>query len=597
LAPPIESLPVSGAPVSTTTKEVATTPVVINTTGEATGGSGTAVMNTLFNATSQDAMPAEITPAIVRSSGVTLDSAPGAGDGAVLGRGAILNVTGTSNDGAYLQVETTSTPVQTGWVALSGVIYTGVRIGDSMGDDVTASVTPTVTESAPSATTDAIPAADSSATEERTVVTEASSAMGAVTGYGEVTVASGTSRLNVRSAPGTANAIVGKSEPGTSLTLLGKTADGSWLQVITSEGITGWVAASYVTGDTSAAPILDEPVTDAAPAASAPGEITGTATASAAAAPASGSGDTGLTGTIVYQTSPGGTFYAYNLETGVQTALTSGWDPAISPDGQTVAFVRGGGENGIWLIDIDGSNERLIYGERRDLSSPKWSPDGAYIVFGRGDSYITCRQIGRECLPDDVWLDRNPNMDLDQFPLVDEYLQRIARIDKDGNNYRDIASLDSGREPDWSSEGIVYASSDGLQLTDDTENAVNSVVYFEPLQARDQDPDWAGGRIVFVTKQSSHYQIFSVHPDGTGKTSLTKPATTLVDQIPSNVAPAYSPDGKHVLFLSNRQADNEAGAWHIWVMDADGSNQRQLPIDAAIEYDFNHMEQALSWGA
>jgi Tol biopolymer transport system component len=376
--------------------------------------------------------------------------------------------------------------------------------------------------------------------------------------------------------------------------------------VLLEDDTAGWVSSTYVTGATSAAPEIEESITNAATA-SVPADSAVTADSAAAAATTATSATavasataatsaTGLTGTIVYQTSPGGTFYAYDLETGAQWPLTTGWDPAISPDGQTVAFVRGGGETGIWLIDIDGSNERLIYGERRDLSSPKWSPDGTYIVFGRGDSYITCRQIGRECLPDSVWLDRNPNMDLDGFPLIDEYLQNLARIDVDGNNYRDLATLESAREPDWSSAGIVYASSDGLQITDDTAGAVNRVVYFEPLQARDQDPDWAGDRIIFVTRQSSHYQIFSVNSDGTGKTSLTRPVTTLVDQIPSNVAPAFSPDGSQIVFLSNRGENNEAGEWRLWVMNADGSDQRMLETIAPIAYHFNNMEQAVSWG-
>ena len=62
------------------------------------------------------------------------------------------------------------------------------------------------------------------------------------------------------------------------------------------------------------------------------------------------------------------------------------------------------------------------------------------------------------------------------------------------------------------------------------------------------------------------------------------------------MAAAYSPDGKYIVFLSNRQPDNNAGDWHLWVMNADGSNQRQLPIDIAIDYTYG-LDQAVSWGA
>ena len=43
--------------------------------------------------------------------------------------------------------------------------------------------------------------------------------------------------------------------------------------------------------------------------------------------------------------------------------------------------------------------------------------------------------------------------------------------------------------------------------------------------------------IVYQGKDS-HWEIFKVNPDGTSKAALTKPATTLVDELPSNVAPA-----------------------------------------------------------
>ena len=106
-------------------------------------------------------------------------------------------------------------------------------------------------------------------------------------------------------------------------------------------------------------------------------------------------------------------------------------------------------------------------------------------------------------------------------------------------------------------------------------------ILFAPLTQVDQAPDWAGGRVVFQRRGASHWEIWTADANGANIAALTQPQTVLVDQLPSNVAPAYSPDGSQIVFLSNRTESGEAGAWRIRVMNADGSNQRALPIDEA----------------
>jgi WD40 repeat protein len=55
-------------------------------------------------------------------------------------------------------------------------------------------------------------------------------------------------------------------------------------------------------------------------------------------------------------------------------------DPAFSPDGQRIAFVRLG--RGIFSIGLDGTNERRLTKNGRD-SFPVWSPNGKQIAFLR----------------------------------------------------------------------------------------------------------------------------------------------------------------------------------------------------------------------
>ena len=53
-----------------------------------------------------------------------------------------------------------------------------------------------------------------------------------------------------------------------------------------------------------------------------------------------------------------------------------------------------------------------------------------------------------------------------------------------------------------------------------------------------------------------------------------------ITYIGSNMEPQWSPDGKYVVFSSDRD-DN----WEIFIMDADGGNQRRLTNNPL--HDFN----------
>ena len=63
-------------------------------------------------------------------------------------------------------------------------------------------------------------------------------------------------------------------------------------------------------------------------------------------------------------------------------------DPQISPDGQWVAYVVGTTDakedksnSHIWMVNIDGSNNRQITFSNESESSPRFSPDGKYLSF------------------------------------------------------------------------------------------------------------------------------------------------------------------------------------------------------------------------
>ncbi|MBX3013360.1 MAG: PD40 domain-containing protein [Caldilineaceae bacterium] len=584
--------------------------------------------------------------AVVSSKGATLRSAPTGDALLTLATGTALSARGRTADERTLFVTTMAG--ENGWVAVTEVVVFNVKnlpvmdetsVSPSPPVATTGTVTGTVTttEEVTTAVTSGTPAAaPASATAvvvsvPQATATQAMRPTPVADGKPTVQVAMTGSRLNVRSGPGTTFPIIAKALPREVFIAVGRTTDNTWVQLEVPDvsGGLGWVSATYVV---VSEPIATLPISQAvnetaapasasiplpaaqptaAPTTASPAATTEfispapTTVATATAAPSvQRTGPTGLSGNLVIQSSWGGTFYLYNLSTGELRPLTSGLDPAISPDGTQVAFSRIGNANGIYLINIDGSNERKIFGERDGLMSPKWSPDGKWIVFSRNDGFYRCRDFGFGlCLTNaqiiaQFNLPNVPGLNVDKLFSDYDRIERpewmIARIAANGDDYRDLAALNSARAPDWNEAGIVYQSTAGIQLTKDEADANTTQVYYDGY---DWDPDWQpnGGRIVFQSKEGPHWEIFAVNPDGTGLVALTRPVTTLVEQLPSNVSPTWSPDGNLIAYLSNRDENNNAGAWRVWVMNADGSNQRPLPVDLEIGYTYNS-EQMISWG-
>ncbi len=575
--------------------------------------------------------------AVVGVNPAPLYAAPGGAPLQTLTPGTPVTVTGRSQDSQWIQVDDST--LGKGWMAAQQLIVFGV---DSLPVVAVASAAVAKAPAQTAVTPAAVQTTATPTVTRSTVATQASPSTLAVTTtmapalVAEPVITSSTpttgstaasltitaSGLNVRAGPGTNYPVVTKATAGQTYGVQARNTASNWLQISLAGEQLGWVSAQYVklTGTLSALPVS---TTVSAASVSQPAPTTAVTSAVVVAAPVVQTAVTApinrvaptnvatasaadLQGTLAFETSNGGAIYVYNLASGALHQLTSGYDPAISPDGHKVAFTRGGGESGLYVINLDGSNEHKIYSGNESLRSPKWSPDGNWIVFGHVSATYLCYQLGPQCLTRTDLKKRLPPSIANDSGALKKFLKDadaeantnallgIARVNVNGQEYRDIVALNSASSPDWSNSGIVYQSADGLQKTADKSDAVNQLVLGEHYV---QDPDWQtnGGRIVYQSRQGPHWEIFTVNDDGSGEVALTHPETTLVDALPSNVAPAWSPDGQHIVFLSNREDNHEAGAWRIWVMNADGSNQHPLPINVPLDYGYTD-EQMVSWG-
>lgn len=381
------------------------------------------------------------------------------------------------------------------------------------------------------------------------------------------------------------------------LRVSGRTPDGGWFYGSTVDGAAGWADRRELTifgagnvpirqGFTPPAVATPEPAPQSTPLPAAP--------AGRAATPSSGPA-TGLSGNLVFQQSSGGQIYLFDLDRSALRKVTTGADPAISPDGRTIVFWRDTGEQGLYLLEVDGTNERCILTRGEPLRSPTWSPDGARIAFSHVAGENKCRYVSYYgmmfCFPDSYPYNLPAPYGL---PLLTTDRWGLARVDHEGGSYRDLAVMPDARSPHWTDRGVFYASSSiiagaGIQMTDDVldqnpnRGVVTSFKYHDPAGQP------GGDRVAFQSLEKDHWEIFTANIDGSGLVALTHP-DALAETLPHNVAPVWSPDGRHIAFLSNR-----TGEWRLWVMNADGSNQRRLPVDISIEYNYQ-AEQVVSWG-
>jgi Tol biopolymer transport system component/putative hemolysin len=142
----------------------------------------------------------------------------------------------------------------------------------------------------------------------------------------------------------------------------------------------------------------------------------------------------------------------------------------------------------------------------------------------------------------------------------------------------------------WSPDGsrVLYTCS-GLTTTDLCVVNADGSGILNLTDTPDTDegfPAWSpdGKQIAFTTRRDGNNEIYLMPAPAVGKTPPAAASTwvRLTDNPADDFAPAWSPDGSQIAFVSDR--DQKQGIYDVYIMKADGSSVRRLTSDTAIDY-------------
>nr|WP_290666270.1 hypothetical protein [Ardenticatena sp.] len=275
-----------------------------------------------------------------------------------------------------------------------------------------------------------------------------------------------------------------------------------------------------------------------------------------------------LTGTLLFQVAPGGALYTIGADGQGLRQVGVGMDPVWSPDGSRFAYVDWRKPwPGLYVANADGSNPMRLF-EDDLVRHPAWSPDGSRIA-------LTWQNGGRLSEEEQCFSVFGTSF-CTTLP-ADPYWQ-LGVVDLADGAFQGVPSDPHSFSPSWTPDGtaLVYRGDNPdpdvpggalrrLTLNDGSQETVLGDHY-----ARDPRV-CANGMIAFTYWQHDHWEIYTVAPDGSNLRRLTTHSPLALDPPPNNAAPAWSPDCRHIAFLSDRD-----GLWRIYVMDADGGNQRPM---------------------
>jgi Tol biopolymer transport system component len=276
-----------------------------------------------------------------------------------------------------------------------------------------------------------------------------------------------------------------------------------------------------------------------------------------------------------------------------------GYNPSWSPDGRRIVVSTEGGNNptgrgttaSLWVVEVQTGERKKIYDG--DAVMPRWSPNGHRIAFwglpmldtGQRD-VLTIPADGGEAVPvtsdphldwSPAWAsdgkflyfasDRGGSMNLWRAPineLTGEVTGPLQALTTPSASSGEVTIARTGGQIAYAAFNTqlnvhrisIDPSSMKAEGTDVPVTS-GSTQFFQP----DVSPD---GSLVVMRNLTGQEDLYIVKSDGTDLRKIT-------DDAPKDRGAKWSPDGKRIVFYSDRD-----GRYELWSIDAEGSNLQQM---------------------
>lgn len=259
------------------------------------------------------------------------------------------------------------------------------------------------------------------------------------------------------------------------------------------------------------------------------------------------------------------------------TPSSSDFNPEISPDGQTLAFVRASQATSIYTIAISGGKEQLLFSNNRSKQGLAWTPDGRALVFTNGNGLwkIPLRggqperlQVGQDGVEASIRGSRLAYVQ--RFSVLNIWKRHLHSSGSAESPDKLLPSTRMQSGPQFSPDGtrIAFESTRSgayeIWVCQSDGTGLIQVTNFGPSEAG--TPRWSpdGQQIVFDGFPDESADVYVVDSQGGAPRKLTKESSN------ENV-PSWSGDGRWIYFASDR-----TGGWEVWKMPFTGGSAVQV---------------------